>query len=271
MERDDVSDGLSSATRERDGVEGQGRGAGSTRPRCIGLGDALARAARVCVVLAWMSTSAAFAEAPAQACDASLAEATARKIQRRYEGIRDLRADFEQTNVSATFQGEALTSPVPRRGKVVFAKPGRMRWTYAPPEASVVVSDGKTLWIHDLDGKTVTRLAVTEGYLSGAALQFLMGDGDVLATFSVTATVCEAKQVTLDLIPREDASYERLGLVADRETGIVLETSVTDLFGNRTRIRFARLEENRNPAPDTFVLKIPEGVEVIDYAESRRH
>ena len=202
-------------------------------------------------------------------CEAGLAEQTAHKIQTRYEGIRDLRADFEQTNVSATFEGEALMKPEPRRGRVVFAKPGKMRWTYAPPEASVVVSDGKTLWIHDVEARTVTRLAVTEGYLTGAALQFLMGDGDILGSFRVSVSDCDAKQVTLDLLPNEDASYERLGLVADRATGSVVATSVSDLFGNLTRIRFDKLEENRKPPPDTFVLKIPEGVEVIDYAESR--
>jgi outer membrane lipoprotein-sorting protein len=211
----------------------------------------------------------AHAEDLAAECGAGLAEETALKIQARYERIRDLRADFEQTNVSATFQGEALMSPATRRGKVVFAKPGRMRWTYEPPEASVVVSDGKTLWIHDIDAKTVTRLAVTEGYLSGAALQFLMGDGDLLGSFKVTATACNGKQVTLDMLPREEASYERLGLVADRASGDVVGTSVADLFGNVTRIRFTNLEANRNPPANTFVLSIPEGVEVIDYAESR--
>lgn len=203
------------------------------------------------------------------ACEEGLADRTAHKIQKRYEGIRDLRADFEQRNTSATFEGEALMKSEPRRGKVVFAKPGKMRWTYDPPEASVVVSDGKTLWIHDVEARTVARLAVTEGYLSGAALQFLLGDGKILESFRVSAVECDAAEVTLDLLPREDASYERLGLVADRETGSVVATSVTDLFGNQTWIRFERLEENRNPQPDTFVLKIPEGVEVIDYAESR--
>lgn len=202
-------------------------------------------------------------------CEEGLAEQAALKIQKRYEGIRDLRADFEQTNTSATFEGEALMKPEPRRGKVIFAKPGKMRWTYDPPEASVVVSDGKTLWIHDVEARTVARLAVTEGYLSGAALQFLLGDGKILESFRVSAAECDATEVTLDLLPREDASYERLGLVANRETGSVVATSVTDLFGNQTRIRFEKLEENRNPQPDTFVLKIPEGVEVIDYAESR--
>lgn len=206
---------------------------------------------------------------PKPACEAGIAEQTARRIQARYEGIRDLRAEFEQTNVSATFEGEALMKPEPRRGQVVFAKPGKMRWTYAPPEASVVVSDGKTLWIHDIEAKTVTRLAVTEGYLTGAALQFLMGDGKILDSFRVSVSDCDAKQVTLELLPNEDASYERLGLVADRATGSVVATSVSDLFGNLTRIRFDKLEVNRKPPQDTFVLKIPEGVEVIDYAESR--
>jgi outer membrane lipoprotein carrier protein len=209
------------------------------------------------------------APGPGSPCAPGLGEQTARKIQARYEAVRDLRADFEQTNTSATFEGEALMSSAPRKGKVVFAKPGKMRWTYAAPEASVVVSDGKTLWIHDLDAKTVTRLAVTEGYLSGAALQFLLGDGKILEAFEVGVVECDAKQVTLDLLPREDASYERLGLVADRATGSIVATSVTDLFGNQTRIRFERLEENRNPAAETFVLTIPAGVEVIDYAETR--
>lgn len=214
---------------------------------------------------------AAGAQSPGSkpACEPGLGEQTARKIQARYEGIRDLRADFEQTTTSATFEGEALMSPAPRQGKVVFAKPGKMRWTYAAPEASVVVSDGKTLWIHDLDAKTVTRLAVTEGYLSGAALQFLLGDGKILEAFTVGVSECDAKRVGLDLLPREDASYERLGLVADRETGSIVATSVTDLFGNQTRIRFENLEENRNPRSEIFVLEIPAGVEVIDYAESR--
>jgi outer membrane lipoprotein carrier protein len=199
-------------------------------------------------------------------CDPALGEQIARKVQTRYEGIRDLRARLVQTSRSATFEGEALMTAEPRRGRVVFAKPGRMRWTYDSPEASVVASDGKTLWIHDLDAKTVTRLAVTEGYLTGAALQFLMGEGKIVDSFRVTVADCDDRTVTLDLLPRADQSYERLGLVANRASGDVVATSVTDLFGNQTTIRFEQLEANLNPTPDTFVLKIPEGVEVIDYA-----
>lgn len=198
-------------------------------------------------------------------CTAGAGEAAARRIQTRYEGIRDLRAGFLQTNEAATFGGAPLMTPDPKTGKVIFAKPGKMRWVYDAPEPSVVVSNGSTLWIHDVEAESVTRLAVTAGFLSGAALQFLLGDGQILESFDVVATRCNSERVTLDLIPKRDATYERLGLVADSKSGDVLATSVLDLFGNLTRIEFSEIETNRGPSPETFEFKAPEGVEVLEY------
>ncbi len=143
-----------------------------------------------------------------------------------------------------------------------------MRWSYLSPEPSVVVSDGQILWIYDVAGKSITRLEVTAGFLSGAALQFLLGDGQILESFEVRASACEGDRITLDLIPKADATYERLGLVADRISGNILATAVLDLFGNLTEIAFSEIEFNRDPKAETFQLEIPDGVEVIDYAGS---
>jgi outer membrane lipoprotein carrier protein len=206
---------------------------------------------------------------PKLACSAGVGEATARLVQSRYDGIRDLQADFEQESQSATFAGAPLMDSSPKTGRVVFAKPGKMRWTYAPPDASVVVSDGQTLWIHDVEGGTATRLEVTAGYLSGAALEFLLGDGKILDEFEVEATACAPERITLDLVPKMDASYERLGLVANATSGDIEETSIVDLFGNRTEIRFHKIEVNRSPAADVFEFQVPKGVELIDYAGSQ--
>ena len=199
-------------------------------------------------------------------CKEGQAEATAQTVQTRYDGIRDLAAGFEQESQSATFGGSALMDDSVKRGNVVFSKPGKMRWTYGDPDPSVVVSDGSTLWIYDVAGATVTRLEVTAGYLTGAALQFLLGNGKILEEFDVTGLACSDAQVVLDLLPRADATYERLGLVADPKTGDILETSVVDLFGNVTVIRFRDVEVNQSPDAKTFVFEAPEGVEVIDYA-----
>ena len=208
--------------------------------------------------------AAAAAEAESSACEDGLAEVTARRVQARYDGIRDLRARFQQQSESATFAGSPLIDADVKRGEVVFEKPGRMRWAYREPEPSLVVSDGQVLWLHDMLAETATRLVVTDGYLSGAALQFLLGDGKILESFDVRAITCGPEQVQLDLIPREEASYERLGLVASPD-GDITETSVVDLFGNRTTIRFSEMTVNQSPGPETFRFEPPEGVEVIDY------
>ena len=204
----------------------------------------------------------------AESCAEGTAERVARLIQTRYEGILDIHAKFEQTNRSSSFEGQPLMTPEPKSGSVVFAKPGKMRWSYLQPEPSVVVSNGQVLWIYDVAGKSITRLEVTAGFLSGAALQFLLGDGQILETFEVRAVSCHGDRVVLDLIPKDDATYERLGLVVDSASGDVVGTSVLDLFGNLTEIGFSEIEVNRAPPPGTFELEIPDGVEVIDYARS---
>jgi outer membrane lipoprotein carrier protein len=201
-------------------------------------------------------------------CPEGMGEKTARLIQTRYEGIRDIHANFEQTNESASFAGQPLMKPEPKSGRVIFAKPGKMRWVYLLPEPSVVVSDGQILWIYDVAGESVTRLQVTAGFLSGAALQFLLGDGQILESFEVEAIACSGDRITLDLVPRAEATYERLGMVADRNSGEIVATSVLDVFGNLTEIRFSDIEINRDPKDEVFELEIPDGVEVIDYASS---
>ena len=201
-------------------------------------------------------------------CPPGTGERTAKLIQTRYEGIRDIHANFVQTNESATFAGQPLMRPEPKSGRVIFAKPGKMRWSYVSPEPSFVVSDGQILWIYDVTGESITRLEVTKGFLSGAALQFLLGDGQILESFEVEATACDGERITLDLVPRAEATYERLGMVADRNSGDIVATSVLDVFGNLTEIRFSDIRINLDPNPETFELEIPDGVEVIDYAGS---
>ncbi len=205
------------------------------------------------------------ADATSTDCAAGFGPVVAKRIQKRYDAVRDMQADFAQTSVASTFRGEPLMSPDRKTGTVVFAKPGMMRWTYVAPEASEVVSNGSMLWIYDVEGQSVTKLAVTAGFLSGAAVQFLLGDGQILESFEVAARTCEPRRVELDLIPRADATYERLGLVADPETGEIIATSVLDLFGNLTRIEFSAIKVNQNPKASTFEFVVPDGVELLEY------
>ncbi len=211
---------------------------------------------------------------PPPECGAERALEVAHRVQARYESIRDLSADFEQVSRSvmlsgASLAGGGLDEGEPSRGHVVLAKPGRMSWHYRTPEESRMVSDGKMLWIYDVEAEQVSTLPVAEGYLAGAALQFLLGDGKLTESFAVGAGRCERGRVGLDLLPRQAASYERLGLVANPETGDIVETEIIDLLGNRTTIRFSDMKTNEDPPAELFVFEVPEGVEVVDLSTGR--
>lgn len=202
------------------------------------------------------------AEAPASG---DCAQQVAAQVQTHYDAVRDLSADFVQVTRSISLGAGALSDAAPRRGRVVLAKPGRMRWDYVDPE-SLLVSDGSVLWIYDPAAREAQRLPVAEGYLTGAALQFLLGDGRLLEAFEISASECGAELATLDLVPREDASYERLGLRADPRSGAIVESTITDLLGNRTSIAFSNVATNTAPELERFRFEPPEGVEVFDLA-----
>ena len=220
-------------------------------------------AAVLTCALAALSPARAEEPPPKAAGAGDCGAATAARVQERYDGIRALRARFTQTNRNVAF-GDSGTAPdAESRGRVEFAKPGRMRFEYESPEPSLVVSDGKTLWIYDPTAKEVQELPVSGGFLSAAAVQFLLGEGRLEETFAVTAESCAADRVVLDLRPRAEAAYERIEISVDPKTGWIRETTVFDLLGNRTHLAFSDLEPNAPAPAERFRFDPPDGVRVL--------
>jgi outer membrane lipoprotein-sorting protein len=118
--------------------------------------------------------------------------------------------------------------------------------------------------VYDPSRGELQRLPVSEGFLSGAAIQFLLGEGDLRREFEVTPIACGSDAFELDLVPREPATYERLRLRIDAASGDVVRTAMVDLLGNRIEVEFANIEVDFGPAPDFFRFEPPEGTRVID-------
>jgi outer membrane lipoprotein carrier protein len=193
-------------------------------------------------------------------------DAVATRVQARYDGVDDLTARFRQESRHAAL-GPGGGGETAAEGLVVFAKPGRMRWEYEKPQESLVVSDGQTLWLVDPTAREVQVFEVGEAFLSATAMQFLLGDGDLLTSFDVSAQDgCGEEQVRLTLQPKDDASYERLELLVDRATGDVRATAILDLFGNRTDVAFEDVRTNQAPEAGRFRFEAPEGWRVLELA-----
>jgi outer membrane lipoprotein carrier protein len=199
----------------------------------------------------------------------SCRDAAVTALQQRYESVEDLRADIVQTTRSAAL-GTGASEQMTSKGTVVFAKPGKMRWSYQEPEPSLVVSDGKTLWIYDPTFREAQKLPATEGYLSGAAIQFLLGEGAIARDFEIAALRCEAARAELGLQPRKPSSYEKLHVVVNPQTGDLLKTTVFFVLGNVTEVAFFNIKLNTDPAASLFRFDPPADVRVIELDEQSR-
>jgi outer membrane lipoprotein carrier protein len=196
---------------------------------------------------------------------ADCAREIAGRVQARYDGVEDIEARFTQKSRSVAFGGAA--QEMEASGVALFAKPGRMRWTYEKPEPSLVVSDGRTLWIYDPAAREAQEFSVGQGFLSGTAVQFLLGEGKILDAFEVRAAHCSGESVRLFLTPRKETTYESLELVVSPASGDVLGTAVVDLFGNRTDVAFESLQVNRQPDAARFRFVPEPGVRVLRASE----
>jgi outer membrane lipoprotein carrier protein len=203
--------------------------------------------------------AAAEKDAAADRCGNKAASA----VQSRYEGVRDVAARFEQTT-SAARLGGSPSAPSNSSGRVTLAKPGKMRWNYENPEPSLVVSDGKTVWIFDPAFGEVQKMPAAEGFLTGAAAQFLLGAGDMRRDFKVSTVSCNDAAAELELIPRQPATYEKVFLGVEPATGTVHRTRIVDLLGNVVTVEFRDQRFNLNPPESEFRFQAPDGVKVIE-------
>lgn len=185
---------------------------------------------------------------------------TLEAVQKRYDAVKDMRASFTQTSFAA-----ALGKETEAHGTVVVERPGRMRWEYAPPDGRVIVLDQQAIKIWNPEDKQLQIAKLSASNVSPTALGFLMGQGKLRDTFTAEAIAAPDRvDKGVRLRPKSDASFESLELWVDPKTDQLRESVVLDLFGNRTRVRFDEIVENKGVPASAFTLEAPAGAEVLD-------
>jgi outer membrane lipoprotein carrier protein len=193
------------------------------------------------------------------------ARTVAAAVQAFYDQTTDVSADFYQTYVHKLYNRTDRS-----KGKVVFKKPGKMRWNYARPNGKVIVSDGTSLTIYEPgeegEAGQVIDKPITQDQLP-QAMAFLMGTGKLQDDF--TFRLLDAKKHgyahghVLELKPREPTPhYTRLLFYVEKKPalrGLVRRLLIIDEAGNRNRFDFSHIKFNTGVGNDTFQWKPPAG------------
>jgi outer membrane lipoprotein carrier protein len=189
-------------------------------------------------------------------------EELARRIQARYDTVRDFTAGFEQRYV-----GGALRKRTVERGTVQIKKPGRMRWDYVAPEKKAFVADGRRLYAHVPADRQVIVSTIPPDDQASTPILFLAGKGNLLRDFIVTSTTVEGAPpgtLAIRLTPRRrESDYEWLALVVDEKTLGIRMLVAGDSQGGTSSFTFTAMRENVGLGEEPFIFRIPRGTDVI--------
>lgn len=212
-------------------------------------------------LVAVLAVAGVAAIATAQPADLSPDE-LARRVQARYDTVRDFSARFEQR-----YTGGALRRQVVERGTVLVKKPGRMRWDYTEPERKAFVADGRRLYMHVPADKQVVVSVIPPDDQASTPILFLAGKGNLVRDFTVSGTTiagAPAGTVAIRLAPRRrERDYDWLALAVDRSTLAIRMLVAGDSQGGTSSFTFSDLRENVGLADARFTFTIPRGTDVI--------
>ncbi len=183
------------------------------------------------------------------------------RMQAFYENTADFTADFEQK-----YSYKRMKRTQTSKGKVLFKKPGLMRWEYETPSKKTFVLAGDRVYAYDPEAQLLTRASIGTSQLS-ASVTFLWGQGKLADEFSIVKKACkDCAGPLLELTPlKPDPRFKKILLEVDPKTAQVIKSTVIDPDGSENAITFKNLKTNTGVDQAAFKLTPPEGTQVQDY------
>ena len=189
---------------------------------------------------------------------------TVKAIQKNYELVQTLKANFEQKAFVKMLNRTEIT-----RGTVQIKKPGKMKWVYSSPDPQVLISDQKNLWLYAPEEEEVTKIPIESVYSSNTPALFLAGQGILTDIFNVVQVLTEKDKFVAVFTPKEvENSLSRLVLRANKNNYQITGATVYDRLGNKTSIKFRSIRINEKIPESVFNFEVPAGVEIQDFTPS---
>jgi outer membrane lipoprotein carrier protein len=173
------------------------------------------------------------------------------------------RAEFTQVVTAPVKDGQTARTKT-SSGTFEFQRPGRFRFAYSKPFAQVIVADGKTLWLHDVDLNQVTvrQQAQALGATPAAILASASSIQALQADFTLAAAPdAEGLQWAAATPKAKDGQVQSVKVGFRGKELAALD--ILDSFGQRSRLTFSKVELNPQLPAGAFDFKTPTGADVL--------
>jgi outer membrane lipoprotein carrier protein len=191
--------------------------------------------------------------------------ALAEKVDRHYDHIKTLEAQFSETYAGAGIKRS-------ESGTLIMKKPGKMRWDYDQPRPKLFLTDGNTAYFYVPGERQLRRTPVKQLNDLRSPLRYLLGKTKLEKEFDGLSLAPDAKPVypdgiVLRGIPKGMQDRIAQTLLEVTPDGLITRILVEELDGSTTEFRFLQQKENVQLPDSRFTFTPPEGVEIVAGSE----
>ncbi|MEP6494184.1 MAG: outer membrane lipoprotein chaperone LolA [bacterium] len=197
----------------------------------------------------------------AQSVDATIDRAVA-----AWAKVKTVRGTFEQT-VTNSVTGSSATA----RGAYAQERPNRLSIRFSAPDASAIVSDGKSVWVYlptSTPGQVIKRPATDQSAvpidLTGQFLDSPRTKYDIAAAGTRTVDGHTARGLTL--VPKKGAAaaFTKATVWVDDDDSLIREFEEVEMSGVTRHIHLTSVEPNVPVERSEFTFTVPKDVKVVD-------
>lgn len=169
---------------------------------------------------------------------------------------QSMRADFKQEVVDK--QGRKVQKV---EGTMQLQRPNKFRWDYQKPYEQQIISDGKQVFLYDVDLQQVTVRELSKT-LGSSPAAMLAGGEAVEKSFTLKNAVRKDDLTWVLALPKDkESGFDRV-LLGFKE-GQLKKMELYDSFSHVTHIAFNQIERNPALTTQTFLFTTPKGVDVV--------
>lgn len=176
------------------------------------------------------------------------------------------RASFTQVVTSPAKEGQTPKTKT-SSGTFEFLRPNRFKFLYKKPFEQAIVSDGQTLWLHDVDLNQVTARKLAQ-VLNGTPAAVIATAADLKglqADFILTPLAAKGGMQWVQAVPKtKDGQLQSItvGFKASDKGTELAALEILDSFGQRSVMTFSQFEVNPAITPASFQFNVPTGADV---------
>lgn len=182
------------------------------------------------------------------AAHAAISQADLIRISNYLNGIGTMKGNFTQIGPDGDIS----------EGKFYMRRPGRIRFEYAPPNPTLIVSDGFWVGIYDTQDHTLDRFPLSE-----TPLDLLLRDRvDLTSDGAIQSIERSAGRLRVRASDPAAPQQGTLTMIFNNNPLELVQWVVTDAQGLKTTVALSQVQRNVELNPELFFISEPDKTRV---------